>query len=419
MSDTTADRRRSNPHLTAFLFVASILATGCSDSNDDSGVAGGNGNGDGPSAAYLFRNFVQTPQGDRTMFVHVVPSVDSPLDLSNALEVSAGGRTDTYGGKVFVYSDDDLTITKYVVGDDLTLTQEGERLSFLGTGISFFDWAILHISETRAYYIDGELQRVIVWNPSIMEIVSEFPVPDLSRFAYLGEPKLSLDGSRVFVPNANIDWDNLRTEGGSELIILSATEDRIIAHLEDDRCGGTDNGFVDAATGDYYLAGHSYYGYGTHFMEPGWGDGCFLRVPAGTDGFDPDWVRFGADMNPSAFTDFGVSSVAEDGRILVAIRDEALAPVADLDLDTYFGDSAWRPYVGSISGWNVAQVNGDGISEDQRGLISMTWVVDGELLFTVREPDRSSADIFRVSEAGEMVLVTESTGWVESVERIL
>ena len=353
------------------------------------------------------------------MFVHVVPSVDSPLDLTNALEVSGGGRTDTYGGKVFVYSADDLTITKYAVDDDLTLTQEGDRLSFLGTGISWFFWSLIHISETRAYYIDPDFERVIVWNPSIMEIVSEIPVPDLGRLANVGEPKLSLDGSRVFVPNTNIDWDNLRTEGGSELIILSSTEDRIIARLEDDRCGGTQDGFVDAATGDYYLAGHAYYGFGSHFMEPGWGDGCFLRVPAGTDGFDPDWVRFGADMNPSGFTDFGYSGVAEDGRILVAIRDEALAPVADLDSETYWNDAAWRPYVGSISGWNVAQVTGDGISEDYRGHISGTWAVDGELLFAIQAPDRSASNIFRISEAGEMELVTVATGWVEAVRRIL
>jgi hypothetical protein len=107
---------------------------------------------------------------------------DGELDHSSYLEL---GNVDisTYGGWVFAWEREAATFTRYSVRDDFSLFQDGEKLSFLSYsgGGEFVGGELALISATRAYTLSSELDVVVIWNPTTMEITGTIPMqpPDV------------------------------------------------------------------------------------------------------------------------------------------------------------------------------------------------------------------------------------------------
>lgn len=93
-------------------------------------------------------------------------------------------------------------VARYGLNEDLSLREKG-RLSMQNEGVSSFFNTIAFISPTRAYLIDRDVARVVVWNPRDMTLTGSFPfelaVDDFPDFV-VGAP--SVHGDQVLAPVA-------------------------------------------------------------------------------------------------------------------------------------------------------------------------------------------------------------------------
>jgi len=206
----------------------------------------------------------------------------------------------TYEGNVYVRDREAGTITRYRATDDFQLVADTRadgteaRLSTQSLGLRPFGMPVAFISSTRAYVIDPYDLRVVVWNPSTMEIESTFPIADTIKSGF--EPPFLRGpvqvGERIFL-GVN-GWENRETlsvHPGTGVLILSATTDAPGTLIEDSRITGAGNLFADAA-GDVYVIGDQYGGVynmvgSTAGQIPPAG---ILRIENGASEFDPDYL---------------------------------------------------------------------------------------------------------------------------------
>jgi hypothetical protein len=268
--------------------LAAMLAAGCgSDTNEPSADS------TGTQPAILVSVIVDDPDG-RNIYVGAVPDVpEGELDYSDFLEL---GNVDisTYGGWVFAWEREAAALTRYGVREDFSLFETGEKLSFLSYsgGGEFAGGELAFISATRAYTLSSELDVVVIWNPTTMEITGTIPMqyPDVPEgfVAFAHHP--AVVGDKVI-------WQIIATNDETEelhhsamLAVASTTTDEPVRYVTDDRCAGANGGHMDEH-GDYYVRADGYWGryaaYGERRSEV---QTCVLRLRAGESEFDPDYM---------------------------------------------------------------------------------------------------------------------------------
>jgi hypothetical protein len=245
-----------------------------------------------PGPAILLAGLVAGVDG-YTLYISAEPEIPSgDFDYSRSLEISA---TDSYaytsGGAVFVWEGESLRMRRFDLGEDLAL-EEGQTLGFSNEvpGASNH----VFVSATRAYSLSTDLDRVVVWNPETMEITGRIEVPLLDRpegmtsFAYWGRGDVV--GDRVIWEIVSSDDESNVAYPATTLAIASATDEEPVHFIEDDRCTGGGGGRADAS-GDYYVRSGAMWG---RFAALGEGAEdvrtCVLRLNAGDDAFDPDYL---------------------------------------------------------------------------------------------------------------------------------
>jgi hypothetical protein len=342
-----------------FVAAPSVLALACSDSAEVIMAPGGTmlgaaemspdgsgGKGDATEVpaptnpAVLVGVYVANAdggQGGRNIYVGAVPEVPSgELDYSRFREF---GNVDvsTHAGYVFVWDRDPAILTRYSVEEDLSLV-EGPRLSFANYGVSG-GGTFAHVSDTRAYLLSPQLDSIIVWDPTAMQITGtiEFELPEALRSkgyeTFALSPQLVGD-SVIWQINAN-DYGTTAIYPAAVLAIASATTDAPVRFIEDARCAGTDGGYVDAQ-GDYYVRAGAYWGYFAAF-GPGAADvrTCILRLRAGAGEFDPDYRLDMRDLTGS-YVNFPWFHV-DGSRYLAQAWDPAL-PFPENPDDYWYSD---------------------------------------------------------------------------------
>lgn len=237
-----------------------------------------------------------------SLYVSAVPEIPSgDFDYSRSLEINAGDSyVYTSGGAVFVWEGESLRMRRFELTDDLEL-EEGPTLGFSNEvpGASNH----VFISATRAYSLSTDLDRVIIWNPEAMEITGSIEVPLLERpagmtsFAYWG--RADIVGDRVIWEIVSSDDEAGVAYPGTTLAIASTTSDDPVIIIEDDRCTGGGGGLADAR-GDYYVRSGAMWG---RYAALGEGAAdvrtCVLRLNAGDDAFDPDYLVDFRDLTGS------------------------------------------------------------------------------------------------------------------------
>lgn len=245
-----------------------------------------------PGPAILIAGLVAGVDG-YTLYISAEPEIPSgDFDYSRSLEINA---TDSYaytsGGAVFVWEGESLRMRRFDLGDDLEL-EEGPTLGFSNEvpGASNH----VFISATRAYSLSTDLDRVVVWNPEAMEITGTIEIPELDRpegmtsFAYWGRGDVV--GDRVIWEIVSSDDESNVAYPATTLAIASASDEEPVTFIEDERCTGGGGGLADA-NGDYYVRSGAMWG---RFAALGEGAEdvrtCVLRLNAGDDAFDPDYL---------------------------------------------------------------------------------------------------------------------------------
>lgn len=242
--------------------------------------------------ALLVSVYVAGVDGDRSIYVGALPEVpEGALDYSEFLEFGNVDVT-TNDGYVFVWERDPALMTRYEVNEDLSLTR-GPRLSFANEGVGG-GGELVYVSATRAYMLSPQLDHVVVWDPSSMEITGNIPVELPERLTQNGfEPfahKPQVVGDLVVWQLVVGNFETSEVYPGVVLAVANADDEEPVRFVEDDRCIGADGGYVDAR-GDYYVRAGGYWGYFVAYgSDPESTRTCILRLRAGEDSFDPDYL---------------------------------------------------------------------------------------------------------------------------------
>lgn len=247
----------------------------------------------GTQPAVLVGVIVDNPDG-RNIYVGAVPDVpEGELDYSDFLEL---GNVDlsTYGGWVFAWERGAAVITRYGVREDFSLFEDGKKLSFLGYsgGGEVVGGELAFISSTRAYALSSELDVVVIWNPTTMEITGTIPMqpPDVPEgfVSFAHHPAVA--GDKVIWEIVSTNEETEEIHHAVMLAVASTETDEPVRYVTDERCAGANGGHLDEH-GDYYVRADAYWGryaaYGARASEV---QSCVLRLRAGESEFDPTYL---------------------------------------------------------------------------------------------------------------------------------
>lgn len=201
---------------------------------------------------------IGVPTGDTyATYTAVSPRIDGTITqqfLKRGLESAGWLSPSSYDGSIFVPGGSTPKITKYTV-DDQGRMVEGQTINFSGVGLENVDQGPIigetMISPTKAYAIDDKNRRIVVWNPSTMELTGK--VIDFAAAAKKpteAQPEYALQlfhapgfvktrGNRTFMP---IRWTNWTAETPDKIIWRSAgllvfdnEKDEFVHLLQDER----------------------------------------------------------------------------------------------------------------------------------------------------------------------------------------
>jgi hypothetical protein len=343
-----------------FFALASLVAwfPACAGGAEDSGAASGGGAGaagDGEggiggqglkASAYVLGARVWDDTST-TSYFHVVPSIaqGTPVDVAEALEVPGSAKlfaAADIGWFGIGGGDENPTITRYTLDDEGRLEADATTISLQEYGIQGL-WETLYVvSDTKMYYPDRQGQRLIVIDPSRMQVVGEIDLGETGREGFLAlysYAHLKRDTNIVFSV-AWIDWNETDSiVGATGLVVLDTETDEVVRFDVDDRCGGVTQP-VEVSNGDAYFASSALaataHRLGRLPTEP-----CSLRVRAGDDAFDPDYLDELAAVTGSALV--GEPIPAGDDSVFLRAFDEDLGTVSDDALTWELtSQSVWR-----------------------------------------------------------------------------
>jgi hypothetical protein len=284
-----------------------------------------------------------------TSYLSILDSLDiDSVDTGQSREYG-GGRAflQAYNGWLFVGEAETPTVTRYAVADDGQLVVEGS-ISFAGYGLrqgAFDSWNVTFINENKAYLMDFEEGRTILWDPSAMQLTGEIPPPDeLYRegWSLEGSPGALRDGLlfRTF------NWVNYDTaEYSTDLLlgIYDVQTDELLELVQETRCPAPGNLVHQDEAGNIYFSNWIWPVAGT--LMRGAPASCVLRVPAGSTRFDPDWTLAYPELTDGR--QGAMFSYLQDGKALFSVfYDERTSFDQTTDPWSYVGSMNWRI-------WNV------------------------------------------------------------------
>lgn len=256
----------------------------CSDDSSDREGTDNPTAGQGP--LYLVATSFSTGDQTETYF-----TTTKSLDAGTQLNTTRGPKL--LGGIVplvhegTVYAPDANRIARYRLNAQDELTKVDE---FQVTGVTAIkSWHLWIVSATKGYIFDPAGLRLIVWNPSTMQLAGkEIDVKQIARPGFT--PNLVLEhsgpskrGDELLIPLAWNDQDE-NSRHASGVLILNTARDEVIAVDEDERCGES-YATVEAPNGDVYFFAPDWSA-APHFVFDNHRPSCSLRVAAGQNGFD-------------------------------------------------------------------------------------------------------------------------------------
>jgi hypothetical protein len=277
-------------------------------------------------------------RGADTDHTYLVASeaLPSQVDLRNAPELSGGSVWQTEDA-IFVGENERLQ--RYVVKGDYTFELAGE-LSFINYGIDYLDNPPVFISPSRAYYVDAPRGQVIVFDPTSMVIIEDFPVPGLVRgdyYTWFGQPRRVGNRQMAAVLFADEAWTRTASDSTVGLVFDEGASEPI-RFVQDERGAGAYLSWV-ADNGDFYFSADGLSGSLNISGLQDVGGPRVMRIRSGSDTVDREYMLdMGALLNtPGTFGFWPVS----DTRFVVQAWASDVNPADVLEP----GDSPWAaPY---------------------------------------------------------------------------
>jgi hypothetical protein len=396
----------------AILAGAALVSTAaCSDSKHEPGKASGN-----TEAAFLLGTRVWDDTS-ATSYFHVVSSLEAgvAVDEGQALEVAGAAKLFAIEGAGWfaLGAGEAPTITRYTINDQGRLAPAGS-VSLLDYGVERL-WDTLYVvSPTKMYYPDREGQRLIIIDPSAMEITGEVGLAETGREGFLSVYSYAhLErGSDILFSVAWIDWDETDSIlGATGLVVLDTETDTVSRFDVDSRCGGITTP-LEMSSGDVYFVS-SALAAAAHRLDRLPTPPCALRVRAEDDTFDPDYLESLAALTGSPMA--GEPVPGGGSSIFLRAFDQDLGTVADGALTWELtSQSAWRwlrwtPGTGDVS--PVAAL--------APSTSDVLWFrVDGKVYGTETMADYSETTLIELTAAGGPRRALTAPGFLHGVARI-
>lgn len=239
--------------------------------------------------AVLVVGQVYSPEAYNT-YVGIFPEVpEGDVDFA-AFREFGNANVHTDGGYVFV--EEEGVMQRFAVNEALQLV-DGPRFGWQDFGVSAINTtSTVFVSPERAYTLAPDLGILIEWNPQTMERTGtrEVDLPErplgMETFAYDGR----IAGDQVIWNLFSADWDSIVPYPAVTLVFADVEGNAPVRIVEDDRCIPGGPSYVDD-NGDYYLQAGAFYGY-FFVYGPSTENArtCVLRVRAGEQALDPDYV---------------------------------------------------------------------------------------------------------------------------------
>lgn len=414
--------------LGSILLLGALLTSACAD-GEAAAVGGEGGGGDGASdagagagaggaeaelgPAYLFMHTVTTPDG-RENYVYVTPSLEAgELDPKGGMEVSGASRSFALDGKVYVADGETFVIQRYVVDANLELVPD-LKMSLANHGLTYFDTGWTFVNRSTAYYMNGEQQEVVIWDPEKMTISGTIDLSSLKDDAY---PTFYADGGTkigdyLYSVFWNYDEDGGPYDRSVSVAVIDTSKNELVNVARDERCEMGWPG-TTLPNGDLYIVGNAA-GTGYQFSDPPAKPNCLLRIRAGETEFDPDFVQYLDDVTQPLVGGSSFKYAAELNGGVVWATD----PGDFADKEEFFSTSVWRPVLVDPKDWSAQVI--EGISAT--GWMGETFVIDGAALFTVGTNGGSgtlgtNSALVRYDD-GELTPVVGFSDWLQVAARI-
>jgi len=317
---------------------------------------------------------------DTTGFMVAIDSSKS-TEVSNANGVELNPATGLFVYNGYVYTSGSLandTVVKYSLNGD-TFVHEGE----LSTGQNARVGSLIFASETKAYAIPLNLPELQIFNPSTMEKTGAI---DLSSYA-IGDADTNPNASsgviregKLYLALAQIDtMQTFKCQAGASVVIIDIESDTVEKHIQDDRAcmSGTlepNNGLVLDELGDIYVNNLGSYGYYPEFTAG------YLRIPYGSDEFDPDYYFSTTSLTLEEVSGGSVSYLyreqyAGDG----IVHGNFFVPALSSNPPDYVNDKNYLAYQVDLRNQTVTAVD---IPATTGWSADSTVLDDGRIVFT-------------------------------------
>lgn len=392
MTKARVGHRTMKAALSRTLLASMLALAGCGD-NDKTTRDGGTS---GPLYAIMYEVFDDTGS---TSYLSLLSSLDlEEVDLSLAREFG-GGRAfiQAYDGALFVGDAETPTVTRYSVAENGELLA-GRTISFANYGLDtgqFDAWNVTFISPEKAYLLDFKEGTTIIWNPATMEIVGDIPAPDefhREGLSFESTPGALRDG-RLFRTVSWVNYDDAEYSTDFLLAIYDVENDRIVDLVQETRCPVPGNLVHRDEAGNIYFSNWVWPVAGALMHDAP--APCVLRINAGEDRFDPEWVLDYGDVTGGR--QGAMFSYLEDGQALIsAFYDERTSFDETTDPWSYVGSNNWRIWNMDLESKTGAPLEG----VDFNGGAFTPVSFDGRLFLLVPggEEDDWATQLYEVAE---------------------
>ena len=351
-----------------------------------------------------------------TSYAHVVSSLsaETEVDTSRALEIGGPAKLFSAGDDRWfaIGGGEAPTITRYSL-DDQGALKKGASISLQPHGVKDLWDALYFVSADKAYYPDTANHQLIVWNPSSMEVLGSIALPETKREGYVAYYGLSpiVRDKRVIFSVGWFDWetsDSVLAETG--LVVIDSERDELERFDVDVRCAGISQA-IRTGSGDTYFVSSalaaSVHRLGRLALEP-----CALRVLAGEDGYDPDYVRKLKTLTGGALAAEPAPGAGE--QLLLRVFDERRAQVEkDAQSWDLTAQAAW-----TWSRWNVQTDELSPLDALPPSTADVFWFrLDGKVYASETREDYSASTLIDLS-SDEPTRALTTPGFLQNIARV-
>jgi hypothetical protein len=344
-----------------------------------------------------------------TTYVNVLDSlaVQAP-NPRTAVELPGWADLWVHAGKVFVADAEAPVLTRFSVGRDGNLLEEG-RVSFQNFGAALTTFTNqLFVAESKAYWFNTPGREVVIWDPTELATVRSFRLPELpDRGGQLlvgpsADRSSVVRGNRAFVPFYWANWDDYALSDDSVILVFDTVTDTVIDVIS---VPCPEINFASVADdGTIYFSNWGFSAVSTLIdAKP---HACAVRVLDGSDTLDPGWSLTFADLTEgregSALRWLG------DGQALLTVfHDERAELGPEVDRVALADSAHWRLWSVDLESRTAAPL--DALGWHAFGLYGAR--LEEEIYLFVPSSDYASTTTYRFSLDGTAETRWQSTGW--------